>query len=201
VRSPRIALTIALAAPIFPLGNEARSLALVYAAFAIGWLALCWNDARAGLLYACGPLLAPLGALALVPLAVQPARGSVRRAAQGAVAIAAAAVVAGVSGRAVPFSGQRSESLGIGPLASVARVAERLQAALVSEPRLLLAATVVATAAALLPWARRRSPYGVAMVGGTLVIAAIAAGSGLASVPLLVTVWGVSAALALRTGR
>ena len=46
-----------------------------------------WRDARWGLLFLAGPLLAPLGLLALVPLVVQPARGTVRRAAQAALAV------------------------------------------------------------------------------------------------------------------
>ena len=39
------------------------------------WLAVFWRDARAGLLFVAGPLLAAVGAIALLPLAVQPARG------------------------------------------------------------------------------------------------------------------------------
>ena len=79
---PRVGLALALAAPVLPLGNLALGLALVYAALALAWLALSWRDARAGLLFLAGPLLAPLGLLALVPVAALAARGAVRRAAQ-----------------------------------------------------------------------------------------------------------------------
>ena len=49
-------------------------------ALALGWLAVCWRDARAGLLFVAGPLLASIGALALLP-----ARGAARpRARRGA---------------------------------------------------------------------------------------------------------------------
>ena len=73
---PRLGLAIALAAPVFPLGNLSLGLALLYTATAAAWLALSWREARTGLAFLAGPLLAPLGLLALVPLALQPVRGS-----------------------------------------------------------------------------------------------------------------------------
>ena len=66
-RSPRAGLALALAAPVFPLGNVALGLALAYGAVALAWLVLFWRDARFGLAFVAGPLLAPLGLLALVP--------------------------------------------------------------------------------------------------------------------------------------
>ena len=83
-RAPRIGLAIALFVPIFPLGNVAQAAAVAYAALALAWLAVFWRDARAGLLFVAGPLLAAVGAIALLPLAVQPARG---RAAAGAAGV------------------------------------------------------------------------------------------------------------------
>jgi len=67
-------VALALAVPLFPLGNLALALALLWGALALGWLALTWRDPRAALALVAGPLLAPLGLLALVPLAVRPAR-------------------------------------------------------------------------------------------------------------------------------
>ena len=75
LRVPRLGLAIALFVPVFPLGNVAQAAAVTYAALALGWLAVCWRDARAGLVFVAGPLLASIGALALLPLAVQPASG------------------------------------------------------------------------------------------------------------------------------
>ena len=109
--SPRLGMAIALAAPLFPFGNDARSAALVYGGFAVAWIALTWREARFGLLFAAGPLLAPLGALALVPLAVQPLRSAFLRGLQAAVAVLAAGLVAGLG-----------EETGISPSASVADV-------------------------------------------------------------------------------
>ena len=47
------------------------------------WLAVFWRDARAGLLFVAGPLLAAIGAIALLPLAVQPAHGRAEARAAG----------------------------------------------------------------------------------------------------------------------
>src|SRR5262249_12073865 len=76
--SPRAGTALALAVGFFPLANISAGLALLYAALAIGWLALTWEDERAMLLLAVGPLLAPLGALGLLPLAAPAARWAVR---------------------------------------------------------------------------------------------------------------------------
>ena len=103
LRAPRAGLALALAAPILPLGNVALGLALLYGAIALGWLALSWGDARRGLTFLAGPLLAPLGLIALVPLAVQVVRGPVRRGAQAVAAVAVAALVAGLRGTELPF--------------------------------------------------------------------------------------------------
>ena len=78
--APRIGLLFALTVAFFPLANISLGLAAVYAAIAVVWAVLNWRDARTGLLPALGPLLAPLAALTLVPLAAQLARGRVRRA-------------------------------------------------------------------------------------------------------------------------
>ena len=75
IRTPRIGLAIALFVPVFPLGNVAQAAAVAYGALALAWLAVFWRDARAGLLFVAGPLLAAIGAIALLPLAVQPAHG------------------------------------------------------------------------------------------------------------------------------
>src|SRR6185437_8116469 len=98
---------------LFPLGNASLGLALVFGAIAGGWLALTWRDPPAALALAAGPLLAPLGALALVPLAVQGARGAVRRSAQATGAVLLAAIVAGLEHRSLPF-GAGIAPLGLG---------------------------------------------------------------------------------------
>jgi len=193
---PRIGIAIALAAPIFPLGNHAESAAFLYGGFSLGWLVLCWRDARWGLAFLSGALLAPLGLLALVPLAVQPARGMVRRGAQAFLAVLAAGLVAGVSGDDVPFTGEPFEPLAITPLDSAGKVGLTLWEPLTLHPVLLAGAAVAAAAAVALPWARRRSRYGVGVVGTALLAGAIATGAGVAATLVIAFVWAIAAALA-----
>ncbi|HEU0246553.1 MAG TPA: serine/threonine-protein kinase [Gaiellaceae bacterium] len=193
---PRLGLLAALAAPVFPLGNYAESAALLYGAFALGWVVLCWRDARYGLLFVCGPLLAGAGLLALVPLAVQPARGMVRRVSQGAVAILAALLVAGVAGEELPLVNHPAEPLGIGPLDPVSDAALAVWGALTGSAVVLAGVVVAAMASAVLPWARDRSRYGVAGLGAVLTALSVAAGSGVVSTIVMVLVWSGAAAVA-----
>ena len=89
--SARAGLAFALAVPILPLGNYALGLALVYATLAALWLAVSWREPRAGLFCVLGPLLGPISALGLLPLAAQAVRSPTRRAAQVGGAVLAAA--------------------------------------------------------------------------------------------------------------
>ena len=197
---PRIGLAVALAAPVFPLGNQAQSAAILYGALALGWLLLCWRDARSGLLFVSGILLAPLGLLSLVPLVVQPARGLVRRGAQAALAVLAAALVTGVS-RDDLRNGGTSATLGIAPHDSVGEVVATVWDALAPHPVVLAGAAVAATSAAILPWARRRSRYGVAAVGTGLVWCAVATGTGVAAAVAVALAWALAAIVAAGTRR
>lgn len=193
---PRIGLAVALAAPVFPLGNYAQSAALLYGVFALAWLALSWRDARWGLLFVCGPLLTGAGLLALVPLAVQPVRGAARRAAQAGVAVLSALLVAGAAGARLPLANRPAESLGIGPLDPVGHTALTVWGTLAAYPVVLAGVAAAAFAAGILPWAQRRSRYGVAVVGAVLTAAAIAVGAGVTSTIALVLAWTVAAAVA-----
>ena len=66
--SPAAGLAVALAVPVLPLGNVSLGLALAYVPLALLWLLLFARDARSGLLFLAGPLLAPIHALPLVPV-------------------------------------------------------------------------------------------------------------------------------------
>jgi hypothetical protein len=195
---PRLGLAVALAAPVFPLGNVAQSLAVLYGVLAAAWLVLFWREARVGLVYVTGPLLAAIGALGLVPLAVQPVRSPVRRGAEAAAAVLLAGVVAALAGDALPVRGAALDAPDLSPGSSLAQVAAALGSSLLSQPLLPAAALLAAGVAVLLPWARRRSRFGVAGLGTLVLVATVAAGSGLAAIPLLVAVWGVAAVLAAR---
>jgi hypothetical protein len=193
---PRVGLAVALAAPIFPLGNYAESAALLYGAFALGWLVLSWRDARAGLLFASGPLLAPFGLLAVVPLIVQPARGALRRGAQAGLAVLATALCAGVSGRELPFTDSTSLPVGITPRDSVGDAALALWEALSLHSAVVGAAVVAAATAVVLPHVRGRSRYGIAAIGLTLVAVSLVAGVALGSVLMIALLWATAAAVA-----
>ena len=194
--NPRLGLAVALAAPILPLGNYAESAALLHTALAFAWLVLSWRDARWGLLFVCGPLLAGVGLLGLVPLAVQPARGIVRRAAQAALAVLSAVLLAGVAGDKLPLENRLAESVGIAPIDPVTKAALSVWTSLGAHPLVLVGAGLAALAGAVLPWARARFGYGVAVVGAVVTIGSIAAGAGLASTLGLLLAWSVAAVAA-----
>jgi eukaryotic-like serine/threonine-protein kinase len=192
--SPRLGLAVALAAPLFAFGNDARSAALLYGAFAVAWLVLTWREARYGLLFVLGSLLAPLGALALIPLALQPVRSPLLRGAQGVLAVLAAALVGAVSTGA-----------GVAPGASATHAAGVLGSGLAARPATLAAALAVGAAAALLPWARRHHRFGVAAIGAMLVAGTFALGQelggGVAGSLLTTLCWTAAALLAAGSRR
>ncbi|MGH3002808.1 MAG: serine/threonine-protein kinase, partial [Gaiellaceae bacterium] len=155
--TPRAGLLFALAVAFFPLANVSVGLAVVYAVLAAAWTIVSWKDARAGLLIAAGPLLAPVAALALLPLAAQLARGRVRRAVTTAAAVLLAAVVTGMRRLPLPFDGS-APPLGLGVAGSnrPSAVAHALWAQLAAHPILVTEALVLVAAAASLPYARGR---------------------------------------------
>ncbi len=165
LRSPRAGLALVLFAPVFPLGNVAEAAALVYGALALAWLAIIWRDARAGLAFFAGPLLAPLGLIALLPLAVQPARSAWRRALHAGVGVYAAAAVAGLSGRSLPLGADTVGKLGIAQSERPVDVVSALGDVLRWHPQLSTTALAFALVAALLPRARARGPVGIAVLG------------------------------------
>jgi hypothetical protein len=196
---PRVGLMLALAVPIFPLGNLALGIAVVYAVIAVALLALSWREPESGLLGALGPLLAPLSALGLVPLLMLKTRSAARRAAQAGVAVIAAGVVAGVRHTALPFDGATApHDLGLAGSRSVTATASVLWHALLSRPALAVEALVLAAAAALLPLARERGLWAVAGLGAAMLAAALLPVPEVAAIPLVVSVWATSAVVALR---
>jgi Protein kinase domain len=202
--APRAGLALALFAPVFPLGNLAEGAALAYAAVAVLLLVAGWRDPRAGLAFVAGPLLAPLGLLPLVPLAVQPCRGAWRRALHAGVAVPAAALVAGLHGSALPLGADAVDDLGLAGSESPGGIAQALAQTLGDRPALLLGALLLAAAAVALPAAVARGPWWIAGLGAGL-LAILALGAPSAPVlPLVAGVWllcGAATALALRPGR
>jgi hypothetical protein len=194
--APRAGLAFALAAAFFPLANISLGLAVVYAALAVAWAALNWRDARAALLPALGPLLAPLAALTLVPVAAQLARGRVRRSVQAAAAVLLAAIVAGLRRVPLPFDGS-APPLGLGIKGSTrpGAVAHAIVTQLSSHPSLIAEALILALAAAALPHVRRRGPWPAVGFGSALLTGTALAAPAGPIVPFVAVAWIVTAAL------
>jgi serine/threonine-protein kinase len=195
---PRAGLAIALAAPVLPLGNFSLGLALLYALVAVAWLACAWREPRMGLAFAAGPLLAPLGALGLMPLAAAPARSPALRAALTALGVLAAALVAALHGRSLPLTGESPPAdLGLAGTEDPLAVAGVLRDALAAYPGILLAAAALAAAAAVMPLARRHGPWGVAALGSVLLAVTLLPSPAVAALPLVTATWLTCAFLAL----
>ncbi len=197
---PRAGLAFALATAFFPLANISLGLALVYAALAVAWLALSWRDARAGLLLAVGPLLAPVAALGLLPLAAQLAKGRVRRGAQAAAALLLAALVAGLRHVSLPLDGSAPPlGLGISGSGRPTAVAHALLGQLQAHPTLLVESAVLAAAAIALPYARGRGPWIAAGYGAALLAGTVLAAPSAAALPLIATAWLTAGLVAVKT--
>lgn len=202
--SPRGGLAVALAVPVLPLGNIALGLALAYVALALGWLALFARDPRSGLLFLAGPLLAPLGALAIVPLLAARAGGRARRAAVAAAACFAAFGAAGLTGSALPLSAERPPlGLGLAGSESPTAVLAAFLRFLTGHPELLVATCILAAATLAAPRAAQRGPWGAALWGSgvlaALVLAPPLAGFGeVEPFPLVLGVWAAAALLLTR---
>ncbi len=195
----RAGLAFALAVPILPLGNFAAGAAALYVAVALTLLLLSWHEPRSGLLFALGPLLAPISGLGLLPLAGLMVRSPVRRAAQVAAAVLAAGLVAGIRGSPLPFDGKASPAgLGLAASGNPFEVASVLWAALVSRPALWVEMLILAAVAVLLPAARARGPWAVAALGATFIATALLAVPGVATAPIAVAVWATCVAVAVR---
>ena len=197
---PRLGLAFTLAVPVLPLGNVSSGLAFLYAALACCWLALSWRAPRQGLFLALGPLLAPVLALGLLPLASQAIRSHGRRALQVGAAVLLAALVAGLRHNALPFTGSPPpKGLGIAGSDDPFAVATALVRALEAHPALLLEAGVLAAAAIALPFARERGLWTIVGLGAGVMAFALLPAPTVAAAPLVLTVWGTCAALAVGT--
>ena len=194
--APRAGLAFALTVGFFPLANISLGLAVVYAVLATAWAALNWRDARAGLLLTVGPLLAPLAALTLIPVAAQLARGRVRRAAQAAAAVLLAAVVAGLRRVPLPFDGSAPPlGLGVNGSRKPGAVAHAIANQLTSHPALIAEALILALAAAAVPHVRRRGPWPAVGFGAFLLTGTALAAPAGPIVPFVAVAWLVTVAL------
>jgi hypothetical protein len=195
---PRLGLAFALVVPLLPLGNYSLGAAVLYAAVVTCLLVVCWRESRHGLLFVLGPLLAPVAALGLLPLAAVTIRSSLRRGLQVAAGVLAAGIVAGIRGAGLPFAGSAAPSLGMAANGDPFAVARALWHALIASPALAVETVVLAAVAVLLPYARARGLWAVALLGAAFLAAALLAVPTVAAAPLVVAVWATCVAISVR---
>ncbi len=185
----RAGLAFTLAVPLLPLGNVAAGLALLYALVAAVWLVLLWREPRRGLLFAAGPLLAPLGLLGFLPLVLMPVQRAARRFLLAGTAVLAAVAVAGVEGNGLPLTGEAAPALPHAHTDSLGESARVVVAALGQRPELLVVAAALALAAAVLPHAARRGYWALAAWGAGLLAVTLVPLADVHALPLVASTW------------
>ncbi len=186
---PRAGLALTLAIPILPLGNLSLGAALAYAVLAAGWLAFFAREPRAAFGFTLGPLLAPLGAVGLLPLLLLPVRGVLRRGALAAASVGASALLAGLHDWPLPFTGERAPAVELAGLESAATTVAVLGRAVLAMPAVGWEALVLGAAAAALPIARRRGLLATAAFGALLLALALLPFHEVSVTGLVVTTW------------
>jgi hypothetical protein len=195
----RVGIALALAVPVFPLGNISLGLALLYAALAAGWLLVTWREPRAGLLFVLGPLLAPVAALGLLPLATARVRAAPLRALTVVLGVLTAALAAGIRQAALPLVGSAAPlGLGVTGARDPFDVAGSLARATGAQPSLLVEACALALVAVALPHARARGRWAAAGLGAGMIVLTVVAVPSAAATPLLLASWAIAAVTALR---
>jgi hypothetical protein len=180
----RAGLAFTLATPILPLGNISMGLALAYIAAAGIWLAIMWGEPRRGLVFAAGPLLAPLSLVGLLPLITLCIKSPLRRAATAGIGVLTTVAVAGIAGSTLPFANEAAPStLGLFATESPSEATSIVVSTLQAHPVTLVAAAIAALAAAALPVAVRKGYAGIAGYGTAVVAVSLASGVGMAAVP------------------
>ena len=195
----RAGLALALAVPVLPLGNISLGLALLYAMLAGVWLLVTWQEPRVGLVFALGPLLAPVAAIGLLPLAAVLVRSAPRRALTVALGVLTAALVAGIRHAALPLVGGAAP-LGIGVTGARGPldVAGSLARAAGAHPSLLLEAGALALVALALPYAQSRGRWGAAALAAGMLVLTVAVVPTAAAIPLVLSAWAIAVFTALR---
>ena len=195
----RAGIALALAVPVFPLGNVSLGLALLYAALAGGWLLVTWREPRAGLLFVLGPLLAPVAALGLLPVATARVRTAPLRALTVVLGVLTAALAAGIRHVALPLVGGAAPlGLGVAGARDPFDVAGSLARAAGAQPSLLVEACALALVAVALPQAGARGRWAAAGLGAAMIVLTVAAVPSAAAIPLLLSSWAIAAFTALR---
>jgi eukaryotic-like serine/threonine-protein kinase len=208
--NPRVGLAAALAVPVLPLGNVSMGLAVAYVPLALAWFILFARDARSGLLFVAGPVLALVHLLPLIVVVAFQARGAVRRVAVAVAGVLAAVGTAIVTGSELPLTGEAPPGTSIlrgieGPIAALDAAAGLVT----SRPTMPAVALVAALAVFAARPAREHGLWGVAgwgagLVGALLLAPLAAGGEPVAAAWAVPAAWLATGALAyplLRTRR
>jgi hypothetical protein len=198
---PRIGLAFALAAAVLPLGNVSLGLAVAYSIAAFAWVVATWRRPEQGLYGAAGPLLAALGAAALLPLVFLPVRNAVWRGIHAAVAVLLGAVAAGLAGGTLPLSGRRAPQLGVTGSEDAGAVVTAVLAGLAARPELLIAALVLGALSALLPLGAARGLWPIAALGAAALALLLLPVAAVQALPVVAGIWLCCAVCALRVLR
>ena len=172
----RLGVALALAVPIFPIGNFSAGAALLYTALAATVLAVTWREPRSTLLFALGPLLAPLSAVALLPVATARIASGGRRALVTALGVLTAAVVAGVDHGTLPLvGGAAPHGAGLRGATGPLGVAGSLAHTAAAHPALLFETALLTAVAVVLPsFAGKGLRWSIGLGAGMLVAAILA---------------------------
>jgi hypothetical protein len=195
----RAGIALALAVPVLPLGNISLGLALLYTALAAGWLLVTWREPRAALLFVVGPLLAPVAALGLLPVATARVRAAPLRALAVAIGVLTAALAAGIRHVALPLVGGPAPlGIGVAGARDPFDVAGSLARAAGAHPSLLVETCALSLVALALPTARARGRWAAAGLGAGMILLTVAAVPSATALPLLLSAWAIAAFTALR---
>ena len=186
---PRVGAAFALAVPVFPLGNVSFGLAVAYGVGALAWLVLAWPRPRSALLFAVGPLLAVVGAVALLPLVVQRVRGWFRRGVYAAAGVLVTAVAA--PSVLAPIATEESPLL-VTHWAWASVSGDSVPGAL---------ALVVAVGAAILPLCVRKGELAIAAFGAAFLASTLVTAPHVPTGALVATAWATTAALLVQWRR
>jgi hypothetical protein len=150
-------------------------------------------------LFVLGPLLAPIAALGLLPLATARLRTAPLRALTVLLGVLTSAVAAGIRHVSLPLIGGSAPlGVGIAQARDPLDVAGSLARAAGDHPALLLEACALALVAVALPHARARGRWAAAGLGAGMIVLTVAAVPSAAAVPLLLSSWAIAAFTALR---
>jgi hypothetical protein len=193
----RAGLAFVLAVPVLPLGNVSMGLSLAYAALALVFLALMWGEPRGGLLVAVAPLLSPVAAVGLLPLALLKVQNPLRRAAAAAVGVLTVVAVAGLGDGDLPFAPVGAPTtLRLGETESPRQAATIVAHALTARPAVLAEIAILAAAAVALPYVFRAGYVALGGYAAGLIAASLVPAAGLSPVPAVLAASHGAGALA-----